>query len=360
VSLQSAGRRIDAGPAEEVPPIGSPNLLARIAEHLAQAVRTHGPVQAASLAPLYRELPEFTRDCSWLGYSSCKALTAAILATRTDLDMSDGPAWSVSLAKAPTRQASSVAGTDPTNAVTADEGLKPRVIETLRALLLAAPGPVPMARAAQELIRVLGPVMSETGWLGAGSFSALLAQCADLGLDVSVSRAPDYLWDAARHEPPQVDTHGDVPDSRPEPLASRIRRLHALTDAPGLSPEQYRALFQCIAEELQQHPYDLMGSGKAVRDRCVSAGQPISRASVSFVLRGIVFAGHSLSDPTGRHTPEALARAFHRNVSTLIEQAQATLTPEEQALLGEWLLGEPPPRALEENGWAGPQRRCVA
>jgi len=347
---------IDAEPTENAqPPLASPTLLARMAEQLAQTVRARGPVQATSLGQLYQEFPEFTRDSNWLGYFSLKALTTAIVATRRDLQVSDGPPWSVSLARATTREASPGTAGAPAAAL-ADDGLKSRVVETLRALLRGSPGPVPMARAAQEVIRALGPAITETSWLGAGRFSTLLTQCVDLGLQVSIARSPGYLWDPARHEPPQVDTLGGLPEA----LASLVRRVHALTDAPGLAPDQYRALFDLIAQELEQHTYDLIGTGKSVLDRCASAGQPISRASINFVLRGVASGGYSLSDPTRGQAPEAMARAFHRNVEALIEQAQAKLTPDEKAMLDEWLLGEVPARVTEETGRAGAQGQSLA
>ena len=89
-------------------------------------------------------------------------------------------------------------------------------------------------------------------------------------------------------------------------------------------------------------------------------GQPIARASINFVLRSIASGGHSLSDPTRGQAPEAIARAFHRNVEALIGQPQAKLTPEEKAMLGEWLLGEVPARVPEEGRRAAAEGQSLA
>jgi hypothetical protein len=319
-------------PERAPPQLASPALLARMAEQLAQAVRARGPVPATALGQLYQEFPEFTRDSNWLGHFSLRALTTAIVAARTDLQMSEGPAWSVGLAPE--------AAAEPAQAAP-EASLKPRVVETLRALVRGSDAPVLMARAAQHVIRELGPVVTESGWLGAGSFGALLGRCSDLGLEV-FTRSPGYLWDPARHEPPRVEALPEARADLPDTLASLIRRVHTLTDAPGLTPAQYRGLFQVIARELQAGGYELNATGKAIRDHCAGAGQPLSRATVSFVLKGIGFGGHALSGPPECHTEQALAEAFLRNVEGLLEQAQAVLSAEEVSLLRAWLLAEEP------------------
>ncbi len=104
-----------------------------------------------------------------------------------------------------------------------------------------------------------------------------------------------------------------------------------------ITPEQYAQLFRFIASEVNAHGYHPVGTASVVRDRTIEAGSPVGIVKVTFVLRGIGYAGHRWHH--GHEEPKDLADAFRRNVLRLCERAQMQLTDEERGLIERWLLG---------------------
>jgi hypothetical protein len=129
-------------------------------------------------------------------------------------------------------------------------------------------------------------------------------------------------------------------------LGQLVARVHNVTGAPALTSAQYHRIFESLSEHLDQAPYRLTDTSKAVRDRCVELGEPISRAEINFVLRGIAYRrGFVAAAPTD---PDSLAAAFAENVLGLVGAAQLELTEDERRCLAAWITGPAP--AAEVSG----------
>jgi NYN domain len=120
-------------------------------------------------------------------------------------------------------------------------------------------------------------------------------------------------------------------------FAEFVRYVHRVTEAPLLSQAQYHMLFDLIAQEVAAHGYHFIRTAKAVRDKCLERGHPLSRASVAFVLRGVIFAGHRLSESPEYIDPAALADAFRQNVENRCRTTCFELEGAD-AMLRRWLM----------------------
>ena len=87
---------------------------------------------------------------------------------------------------------------------------------------------------------------------------------------------------------------------------------------PALSSDQFRQVFVSLEAKLREHLATRAELAKAVRDDCVAAGQPVSRAAVNFVLQGLGYAGVPLTDEL---PAQELAAAWTKNVEELCRVA---------------------------------------
>ena len=195
------------------------------------------------------------------------------------------------------------------------------------ALVRAAPGPVTGSVAAHRALTA-DPSL-KTDWGGHGKFGAWVA--ADrpghrlrvhtlAGLGLGLPRGFHRTF---------------------SPLAADVRpaieeQVIRVTDVPALSPEQFRQVFVSLEAMLREHPANRAELAKAVRDHCVAAGKPVSRAAVNFVLQGVVYAGGSLTD--GVPAVE-LAAAWTRNVEELCRVALMEFDDAEKLALRRWASG---------------------
>jgi hypothetical protein len=331
-----------AAPVRRVVPVAPAELLDRIAGRVYEEASGAGSLSATDLPAVYREFPEFTPQCNWLGHFSLRALTEAVVARRTDLQMTEEDPWRVSV----------TGDTGNGDAPAADAGardeMRRAIVARVAALVNASSEPVVMGRAAQEVIRAFGPTVTESRWLGHGTFKGLLTAAGELPFQVRVTPLPGFLYDAARHAPPRENGHGPALEGVREELAAFIQRVHRLTEVPRLSPRQYRLLFELLARELNRRPYSLTDTSRELRDQLVERGETINRQSASFVVKGLLYSGYRYQRnvPAGDvHTAGEIARQFRLNVRNLLSQAQASPSREEELLLDEWLLG-----AREEEG----------
>lgn len=80
-----------------------------------------------------------------------------------------------------------------------------------------------------------------------------------------------------------------------------------------------------------------METGKRVRDLCKAAGTPISRSDINYVLRGLLFRGHSFDD--GPNNAAVLGRRLVDNVKSLCFREQMELDEVTVAAIESWLVG---------------------
>jgi hypothetical protein len=327
--------------APPVAPLRDSALLASMAHRIYEEASSSGILAASELPRILREFKEFTPKSHWLGHYSLRSLTEAILAQRTDLRITDDDPWRVAVQVPDEAAVPADEGQAPSPATTPEgdwDAVRDRVVQVVARMVAESPEPVVMGRAAQAAQQEIGPLLTETQWLGRSTFKNLLLSAGELPFQVVASPLPGFLYDLARHQQPSDRTVGDGLGELGAEMASFIRRINQLTDAPKLTPQQYSVLFRVIANELGRAPYNVMGTGKAVRDQCVERGVPISRQSVTTVLRGLAYAGYKFA--RAAHRPENVADAYRGNLLNQLRRAQVTLGEDELLLLDEWLLGQ--------------------
>jgi NYN domain len=226
---------------------------------------------------------------------------------------------------------------------TADDGpLEPDLadfrqdlLDEVRRIVDAAPRAMRLAAVAHDVRAKFKAAIDETDWARAGSFTGLLRSADYLGLAVTPGGG-GYIYDPARHEPP--------PDARPDPLPAigeqlgpLVTRISQVTDTPILTGEQYRHVFEALADHLRSAEYAISPTSKAVRDACGELGDRTSRQSINFILKGIAY--RNGFRPGSAKDAASLASVYADNVLGLAAAAQLRLTDEERTRVVEWLTG---------------------
>jgi hypothetical protein len=340
-------------------------LLNQMAAAVLHAVRGGGSLPAASLPRVYRRFQEFSAASDWLGFKSLRSLTEELCRRdgRIRIVEDEAESWRVTTTSPETGSPPSIppgpssngvpvpspSGSGTEEPLPAAESPKPtdlraEIVRVLRDFVAASPRPVTMASASQEVIRQLGNVVVDSRWAGVGSFKDLLLTTGDLGFVVQTV-SPGHLYDPERHEPPQPDGEEWPPPSRDE-LAGVVRRVHEITGVPMLRPAEYAALFQTIADVLGKGPFQVTATSKSVRDALLTRDQSVSRAAVTFVLRGIMYGGLPLIEAPKPWSARMLGHAFQKNVLAMCDDAELALAPIERAAVESWLLGGLPEEVI--------------
>ncbi|QCO99967.1 NYN domain-containing protein [Arthrobacter sp. 24S4-2] len=188
-----------------------------------------------------------------------------------------------------------------------------------------APGPVVGAMVAHRALTV-DPSL-KTDWGGCGKFGTWVAQIGQ-GVEYSASRG-GWVWDAQRFSIEDLPNEADVESG----IEERVARV---TDVPALSAAQFRQLFLAMAARLREQPANRSELAKLVRDDCVTAGQPVSRGAVNFVLQGLGYVDFQLTDTA---TAEELAAAWTDDVEELCRVALMEFDDAERLALRRWASG---------------------
>jgi hypothetical protein len=198
----------------------------------------------------------------------------------------------------------------------------------IQALVDASPAPVAGATGAQAGLRA-APEIAAGRWGHEGDGFAGFVRDRLPALEFRRNSSGGWLLDPRRH------ALGPEPgDAEPDDVIARVCRV---THTPHLTPAQFAALFEHLAEAVDGHE-TLNRLGADVRERTTAAGEPVSRRAVNFVIQGLVYAGHDLR--ADALTPQELAAAWRANLRTLCEQAGLHLTDDDEAALDRWVLGE--------------------
>ncbi len=96
-------------------------------------------------------------------------------------------------------------------------------------------------------------------------------------------------------------------------------------------------MFAALAADLAEQPFELNETSKRVRDRCREAGNGVSRADVTFVVRGLLFRGHVFGE--GRDDVGALSRKLADNVRSLCLREQMVLDAALDSAITRWIAG---------------------
>lgn len=305
-------------------------LFDEMADALVSIADTTERIEPVAMPRVYLRFTAFRESTDWLGHWSLKGLTESLVARRPEAlrVVENGDDWWVERVTHLRPEGEE----EDTRPHVSDDALAEEITEAVTELVRGSATPVPMASAAQHVLGVIGHRAADSNWAGAGSFKALLAERRG---DLVLTQLTPTRWvilDPERHEVPEdADAVAGA-----TPLARIARRVSRNTSVPPLTPEQYTSLFDALAEHLEEQPFDLTNASKGVRDRLVEAGVPVSRTSISFVLRGLTFAGHDFEDDANNDAA-SLARDFRHQVRTLCEDADLHLTEEEEALVDEWI-----------------------
>ncbi|MEO1087793.1 MAG: NYN domain-containing protein, partial [Acidobacteriota bacterium] len=174
-----------------------------------------------------------------------------------------------------------------------------------------------------------------SGWLGAGSFKALVERLKLGRLEVS-GVIPGYVFDPARHQPPDPEKMERMRETAEAP-PEVAEKISSFTEMPYLPSELYAEVLTEISKEVNENGYHLTETSKAVRDRCAGKGIQVARSHVSFVLKGIVFAGHTFGEV--KEEPDVLGAVLVNNVLDLCGRAQMPLDDEAIGDVKRWILG---------------------
>ena len=199
--------------------------------------------------------------------------------------------------------------------------------------------PVSCARLAQMVVDRYGTLAAD--WGGKGSFRKFL-EALDLGrLEVNWENGGGQVRDP---QAPPVSTAAEKPPANRTPdwgkqahLFPAIQQIHIATGMPLIAPCEMQGLLGALVTEVANQPFALSDTGKRVRDRCREAGLGVSRADVSYVLKGILIAGHEFG--TGNDNVLALSSRFIESMRAICAGEQIALDEATEAALREWSSG---------------------
>lgn len=299
-------------------------VLQKMATKLEDLAHMTGRIEAVQLPGIFKDFPEFRSGENWLEFFSLRKMTEAIMDISDSLEIVDDDPWWVSFEK----------GLENGQASAADLPSEEEIVDVVIDVVDSSETPVVLAAVAQKISQAFDDKVRRSNWLGRRSFKGLLEEL-DLG-PLRVSNViPGFVYDPDRHEPPAPPSFEDDMRQEVPPIANKISKF---TEMPCLSTAHYAAVLREIAREVNEHGYHLTKTSKAVRDRCAGKSIPIARSHVSFILKGIAFAGHRFVP--GEEDPSKLGEALAENTISLCHRVQIDLTEEEIDDMHEWILGD--------------------
>lgn len=221
----------------------------------------------------------------------------------------------------------------PAEASEADEG--PAVAGLIRETVAAATEPVACGRLA-SLVLAAHPALA-ADWKGRGSFRRYVEHLAPAGVSFDWSDSGGRAYDPARQPADRVAQAPQLDWGAFADLLPAARQVHEVTGVPLLHPDKYRQVFAALAADLAEQPFELNETSKRVRDRCREAGNGVSRADVTFVVRGLLFRGHVFGE--GRDDVGALSRKLADNVRSLCLREQMVLDAALDSAITRWIAG---------------------
>jgi uncharacterized LabA/DUF88 family protein len=323
------------------------SLLQKMADRLFEVTKNPLGVQASELPDVYKQFAEFRQSSRWLGFNTLRNLTESLVAQRDDLVIVEEDPWLVK--RVAQIETISTELPSPSARREKPEDFDKAISEFIKKEVFNSRAAVKMEVLAQSIHRQYRDVISETNWLGAGTFKNLLGRL-DLGRIKISPTSPPFIYDPTHHEVPRSAYENPAPleknltlqkkdkFSRQYPdIAPLAWKIHQFTDMPYLLPEHYALLFQEVAREVNERGYQLTRTTKTVRDRCVEKGAPVSRAHVKFILINLKDLGHWFGSE--KETPAALGEIVVKHTINLCRTAQLELSKDEIAKVHDWIIG---------------------
>lgn len=336
---EALGFHDDEEPASGEPPTAPPQPnesdLARAALLLIKktVAEAKAPLALARLAATILTSVDGMDASTWAGQGSFRRLVESLDLGPLRVSWDGGGGW----IHDPRRHAAPATPTTMPPKVI-DE-LTP-VTELIRSELARASGPLPCSQIA-SLVTAQHPTMA-SDWNGMGSFRKFV-ESLDLGPAlIDWTRSGGYFYDPRRHS--LVPERTAKPNGQGSPAADwsndrdilpLASQIHEVTGVPLLTPANYRTLFRIIASDLAACPFDLKETGKRVRDTTRAQEQPVSRADVNWILRGLLLQGHTFG--AGADDAQTLARQTVDNVRSLCLREQMVIDPAIEDALERWI-----------------------
>lgn len=333
---EALGFREEEEPAAE-PVTPEPDAAAVVTEAVAflkqKVAESPAPVPLARLAGLLLANVEGIDAATWAGLGSFRGLVESRNLSPLKVEWGEGGG----LIYDPRRHKLVPSAAARKEVESKPDAELPRVIALIRGEVGKASQAVPCARLASLITNQFGTLAED--WNGKGTFRKLVET-----LDLEPVKFDWYAsggcaYDPSRHAEPSNDgSAANSPDwSRDPDVLSVAKQVHEATGVPLLPPARYRALFEAIAADVAARPFEFIESSKRIRDRCRESGQPVSRADVSFVLRGLLMRGHSFGE--GGDDANALSRKLADNVRSLCMREQIVLDDTLDNAITRWIVG---------------------
>lgn len=269
---------------------------------------------------------------SWAGYSSFRKMVEALQLPKLRAN------WETGTVLDPARHTASAPAPEATVKVVPIDTVFVEVARLIQNELDQVGRPVSCARLAQVIVDRYSALAAD--WGGMGSFRKFL-EALDLGrLEVSWEIGGGQVRDpqapaVAAPEKPSINRSSDW--GKQAHLFPTIQQIHIATGMPLIAPREMQGLLGAVVNEVANQPFALSDTGKRVRDRCREAGLGVSRADVSYVLKGILIAGHEFC--TGSDNVPALSNRFIESMRVICAGEQIALDEAAEAALREWSSG---------------------
>lgn len=301
-----------------------------IARYVAESPK---PVSLPSLASKALKEVEGLDAANWAGYGGFRKLVEALQMPKLRVN------WETGTVLDPARHTASAPVQEPPVKAVPLDALFVEVARLIQTELEQAGRSVSCARLAQMVVDRHSTLAAD--WGGKGSFRKFL-EALDLGrLEVNWENGGGQVRDP---QAPPVSTAAEKPSANRTPdwgkqahLFPAIQQIHIATGMPLISPREMQGLLGALVTEVANQPFALSDTGKRVRDRCREAGLGVSRADVSYVLKGILIAGHEFS--TGNDNVPALSSRFIESMRVICAGEQIALDEATEAALREWSSG---------------------
>lgn len=302
-----------------------------------KVVESPVPIPLAKLASLILANVEGIDAATWAGYGNFRRLIESqdLSPVRVAWGKGGGTIFDPRRHAAP---GSVAAGAQEENRTEADLD---RVAVFIQSEVGRANQPVACGRLASALASQFGALAAD--WNGKGVFRKFV-ESLDLGpIQFDWTNSGGVAFDARLHSLPKEN--GVKPRVQPGvqdwghdlELLALAKQVHEATNVPLLPPATYRALFEAVAADTAFHGFDFIESGKRIRDLCRESGQTVSRADVTFVLRGLLMRGHTFGQ--GEDGAAALSRKFADNVRSLCLREQIMLDQTTNSGIDSWISG---------------------
>lgn len=322
------GRELDEAAPQDLAVVSTTDIVAATLTIVRTTVaESVVPVPLAKLAGEILTKVEGIDASTWAGYGSFRTLLQANSILPLIISARDG-----GVIYDPVRH---VESEDPK----ADTPSASEVLENVAALikheLNESREPVPCAKIASAVSRHFSAVAED--WSGKGTFRRFVESLDLTPLVLDWKLAGGQIYDPARHattarsEDDQQTGHWSA-DQQNLGIAKQI---HEVTGVPLISKNKYRVLFEEIAADVKENSFDFNGSAKRIRDRCRDVGSPISRADVTFVLRGLLLRGHKFNEKND--VSKDLSRKFANHVRSLCLREQIILDAPTDAVISRWI-----------------------